>query len=167
MTSQQFCFAPHCRFPHTHVLASHRCSKCTLNGHSQPYCGKKYKSNNHSFVRVPSHLQCTTIGCHFPTFHTTEVHCCTLCGRRDGTHLNKCPITLPQFETNTFIEPDTYPSVGHYVSYYCGQGSQIYCRNNHGTYEYFFLHGDSYGQYGKDTCELPLVNAFILEYLPM
>lgn len=163
-----FCSAPKCRFPHTHVLAAHRCSLCTLNGHSQPQCGKNHKMNTDQMsTRIPVHLQCTVSGCHFPTFHTTEGHCCILCGRRNGTHLKLCPITIPHFDTDMHIKPKTMPSFGHYIVDYAGMGCQIYCRNNHGTYEYFFLHSDSQGQYGEDTSELPFVNAFVLGYMPM
>lgn len=166
MASQQFCSAPYCRFSHTHVLAAHRCSLCKLNGHSQPQCGKYYRTDaSQMSVRIPVHCRCTVQGCHFPTYHTSEGHCCVLCGQRDGTHLKLCPIIVPQFDKSSFIKSDSKPSSGHYMSEYGGQGCQNYCRNNHGTYEYFFLHGDSYGQYGEDTSELPLVNAFTLGYI--
>jgi len=170
MASHKLCSAPHCRFSDNHVVASHRCGICGIIGHSQPQCGKKLHGNMAIiYERVPEHLQCTMYGCPTPTFHTTAGHCCTFCGRRDGTHLRKCPITVRTFDTDMWIKPEPHsmPIDGHYVRYYGGQGSDMYCRNNHGIYEYFFLHGDSKGQYGEDTNEWPLVNAFILGYSPM
>jgi hypothetical protein len=40
-------------------------------------------------------------------------------------------------------------------------------RNNQGEYQYLFMHGDNWGQYGKDTSHLPRYKAFIDGYIEL
>ena len=49
---------------------------------------------------------------------------------------------------------------GFYIDFYAGMGCYWYARNNNGTLEFFFMHSDSWGQYGEDTSDLPRYNAF-------
>ena len=37
-------------------------------------------------------------------------------------------------------------------------------RNNNGTLEYFFMHSDSWGQYGEETSDVPRLRAFKENY---
>jgi len=43
-------------------------------------------------------------------------------------------------------------------------GSTWYIRNNNRNIEYLFMHSDSWGQYGDDTSDVPILNAFIDGY---
>ena len=55
---------------------------------------------------------------------------------------------------------------GEYISLYGGMGSTYFIRKNKHTakLEYFFMHSDSWGQYGEDSSDIPKLNAFLYKY---
>jgi len=170
-TSTHYCSVPYCRYPNTHVIASHLCGECGMIGHGKSQCRNNSKIDPMQMLeRIPIEAQCTVPNCQFPSFHTSSNHCCIFCRVTDNSHWRKCPIKTPleSFDQSTHDEPEILPPIGHYVVKLSGQGSVVFCRNNFcGKYEYFFLHGDHYGQYGDDTSDIPIVNSFVLGYIRM
>ena len=89
-------------------------------------------------------------------------------------HLKNCPIITGNYDIESDISVyfseneivDIGLSVGKYAKKYGGMGSCIFIRCNKKTLklECFFMHSDSWGQYGEDTSDIPKLNAFIYEY---
>jgi len=53
-----------------------------------------------------------------------------------------------------------------FTAFYAGMGCQMYMRKNHkeSEIEAFFMHSDSWGQYGHGTSEVHKLNAFKYGY---
>jgi len=54
--------------------------------------------------------------------------------------------------------------VGKFCIIPTGQGCCWYVKYSEEGHETFFMHGDSWGQYGEDTSDVPLMEAFIAGY---
>ena len=176
-----------CKFSNDHVTCFHQCGNCHLLGHGQIECSAEYilvtKLSAYDLERVPIPMQCTRVGCEYHEYHTTKGHCCAFCGTRNDKHMNHCPTTTGTHFIEKYISDegaDDYNDFldnlmkdnnvkdlqnGTYAAFGAGMGCTLYVRNNNGVIEYFFMHSDSWGQYGKDTSEVPCVNAFKLGYL--
>ena len=97
---------------------------------------------------------------------------CIYC--KELNHLAKCP--LRDGDYGIFTDPslaiycqDDFNKLnlqmGEYGILYAGMGCSTYIRRNlDAKLEYFFLHSDSYGQYGLETSDMPKVNAFLYGY---
>lgn len=171
------CKVKGCRYSTLHVTSSHQCGKCKFLGHGQIECDdKKKKKHLETFHDDSFHVHdyCTEIGCTFPETHKTDGHCCLYCGKRDG-HMKLCPsINTKTIFTNPLQIPiESYIigvaekkniKIGFYITEFAGMGSSWFIRNHNGKLEYFFMHGDLWGQYGEDTSEIPRLNCFLRGY---
>ena len=160
-----------CRFFQHHITSRHHCGKCDLLGHGQVECGRPEivpKSNSFSVLEP-----CTLENCIDPLTHTLHGHCCPFC-RAKKEHCKNCPAITGDYAIETdistyFLEDDIVDSnlsSGKYAHKYGGMGSSIFIRCNKETLklECFFMHSDSWGQYGSDTSDIPKLNAFICGY---
>lgn len=171
----QYCKVFGCRYSTTHVTSSHQCGKCNMFGHGQRECQKidLMKALQQDYQTIPSGHMCEDSKCLYPYLHTTEGHCCLYCGNRDKTHKKFCPvvdstcITTNPHGTGLDIteEIKTIPiKIGHYLIKSAGMGCIWFVRNNNRRIEYFFMHSDSWGQYGEDTNNVPRLNCFLHGY---
>ena len=162
------CRVKGCRFSGYHITARHHCGRCGLLGHGQVECGDDAKISFLSCIDVSSvSVPCTAHGCSDPYSHTSEGHCCLYCALKDG-HYSRCPVVCPvEKDDGAFAQHDIIPDIGKYIHQYGGLGCSEYirCNKETGKLEYFFMHSDSWGQYGKDTSDVPALNAFIYGYV--
>lgn len=89
-----YCNVKHCRYPATHVTASHQCGTCSNYGHGQIECGhpEMIDSLPLSPPAIPQPVQCTSLACLYPYSHTTEGHRCGMC-LAYGHGETECPIS--------------------------------------------------------------------------
>ena len=165
-----------CRYACSHTTVKHCCGKCGQLGHGQIECGhpnliaklEKYKND---VINTP----CSISKCIDPHTHTSNGHTCLYCDSLINScgHTINCPeITgiisdnIDDFnkEISNYAKSVSNLNNNEYTSRYAGMGCTWYIRNNDGKYEYLFMHSDSWGQYGKDTSDLPRYKAFIYEY---
>lgn len=171
------CKASGCRYSSFHVTSAHQCGKCKSFGHGRVECNNEYKKKNLELFHNDTlniKKYCTVNGCKFPETHKTEGHCCLYCGNRSG-HMKKCPIVD---STTIFTNPSQFNNdmeiitnankknidIGYYTIEYVGLGCMWFIRNHNKKLEYFFMHSDSWGQYGSDTSDIPRLNCFIRGY---
>ena len=88
---------------------------------------------------------CLCMGC-FGTLSRVE--------QKDGQqyYTNAVEIARPVLD----LEPDR-----SYVNVYAGMGCAIYVKKVDGVYSTFFMHSDSWGQYGPTTDDRPAMNRFL------
>ena len=172
----EYCKVKNCRYNYSHTTGRHRCGTCKMLGHGQIECNnidlinKLLEYNKHS-VQTP----CTIIECVDKNTHTIEGHDCLYCKSRKE-HLKYCPCngtticdpldTIDIYNTLKDTMNEYVLKEGYFVTKYAGQGCVWYIRNNimSKMYEYLFMHGDSWGQYGPNTDESPRYNAFVFGY---
>ena len=172
----KFCKVSGCRYSTTHVTFFHQCNKCKMLGHGQKECGNYeeiMKLNEYQYDRLPNLSQCSYQDCSYKEFHTSGGHCCPYCGSRNNKHMKKCIKTydqLNQLLTVEYLFEDYKPDLtgltnNMYSVFSCGMGCSIYARNTNNIIEYYFMHCDNWGQYGEDTSDIPILNAFKLGYI--
>ena len=162
-----------CRFPDSHTTQSHRCGYCGEYGHGQIECGNQAKINAlQKFYNdiLPEHKWCT----HCPNHsfakkkHVSHAHNCHKCGKRHSE--SDCTIQ----ELDTYLErfhfmedvakfsKQKLEDFGDniYTTIYTGMGSTLYIRKKHGEILALFMHQDSWGQYGVNADDRPILNKF-------
>lgn len=161
--SQSYCIVNGCRFPSTHLTSSHKCGKCGRFGHGQVECHNSFlidqlKVNSVS-IKLPHGLYCTSLTCPCPWSHCSESHYCTQCQER---HLESvctmgCVIMGDSDEIKR-VNQEAKIKFGItpgkiFTTIYSGQGCMWYAKrigpNN--RISLFFMHGDSWGQYGPKS----------------
>lgn len=168
-----YCKVNGCRYSSTHVTSAHCCGKCKMYGHGQQECQnddlmlslQKYYDD-----KLPIDLHCNVSKCMYPYTHTSKNHSCLYCGKKD-THTKRCPAVdttciteFPHnFDEHVLNEVKTIP-IGYYTVKHAGMGCSWYIRNNNNKIEYFFMHTDSWGQYGEETSDFERLNCFIHGY---
>ena len=78
-----YCRATHCRFPHTHVLAAHKCGRCGNYGHGLVDCLSGRVDalwEVGQYDRMPVADWCTIAECQTKSTHATSAHVCATCG---------------------------------------------------------------------------------------
>jgi len=174
-----YCKVLGCRYAEYHTTSYHLCGLCKKFGHGQKECkNKKNKEELSKYYNdtLPIQIQCCIITCKNKTTHTTDTHICNYCHKfYYQSHLKNCP-NNPNFDGELTNNPDycgidprnnnfiSKIRVGYYTSTPGGMGSTWYIRNNNRNIEYLFMHSDSWGQYGDDTSDVPILNAFIDGY---
>ena len=170
-----------CRFSSTHTTRGHRCGTCGEMGHGVMECGTAIRIDNlkkYFGEQLPPDKHCT--GEHEDAwdsfFHSDECHICVRCGER---HL----------ETDCYIQNvielgDRFKQYHEHLDYsdmiihakrqnrdqvykvYVGMGCFLYYKvpvNATTRYDIlvFFVHSDSWGQYGEETSDVPKLDRFI------
>ena len=166
------CQVKGCNYADFHVTSVHKCGKCNNYGHGQTECDNVHALRHlglYYLDKVPKHKRCKIGGCKYKDKHTTEGHTCPYCDSLGiKNHIKNCPkngtriIDDPAF-LNPHIEEEASTfniKLNYYIELYGGMGCMWYVRNNNNVLEYFFMHSDSWGQYGDDTSDLPRYNAF-------
>lgn len=175
-TFSKFCLVDGCRFPNSHLTRAHKCGSCSKFGHGQKECGnfnlsKNLKQMSHG-IRFPSHMKCTSPCCPSSYSHSTNAHYCSQCGER---HLESvCPkgcVMSSDIQEIMNTKAEASRRFGQtdgkiYTSIYVGQGSEWYVKRNFKSdpIQIFFMHGDSWGQYGPQSDDRPKLAAFCTGY---
>jgi hypothetical protein len=175
-----YCKVQGCRFSNTHVTSFHQCGRCKMFGHGIMECNDYTKIealDKYINDKIADTHKCTKLICTKNDTHTTTGHCCRYCGSRNENvyHMKQCP-NNPKNNRTIITDPlsiayDPRPAgekinlcSGTYSYFNAGMGCVWYVRNNNNVLEYFFLHSDSYGQYGDDSSDIPLLNGFVDGY---
>jgi len=121
--------------------------------------------------------KCRVQLCRYSTFHLTEKHKCGTChkfghGRMECGHPDKIAALanpMTQLEKSVCEMASTIfdSTVGKcYTSLYGGMGCMWYAKRDYydGAISLFFMHSDSWGQYGKNSDDRPKLEAFISGY---
>ena len=174
-----FCKVKNCRYPLYHVTKRHYCGKCFMYGHGQMECNNIILINNLDQFKddTVGSAKCTHIDCSDPNTHTLLGHCCNYCNE-NCIHLSQCPkngknICDPYNDINDYHKKilydatqiiNNYININKYTYVPAGMGCTWYIRINENNFEYLFLDNNSRGQYGKNTSDIPRLNAFIDGY---
>jgi len=170
-----------CRYSSTHTTRHHRCGNCGELGHGVVECGNQTRIEylkQYFHETLPTHKHCS--GHHDNVsdglFHSDECHICVRCGER---HLESdCVIQTVHELGDRFREYwddlDLEDLIVNARSHqrdqiykkYVGMGCFLYfkittnCRYTDDIYT-FFMHSDSWGQYGEETSDVPRLDRFI------
>ena len=123
---------------------------------------------------------CHVYGCRYSTFHITEGHKCGKCGEH-GHGRYECgdPVKITSLKQAVPIYSEIEQAVINvakkalgsniakcYVVIYGGMGCTWYARRNglDCPISIFFMHSDSWGQYGPSSDDRPKLEAFINGY---
>ena len=165
------CQVKHCRFPYSHTTAGHRCGICGKFGHGQIECNNpglraKLQQFNKDKLQCVSDY-CHHEGCRHPWSHKSIAHHCGYCNRNH--HSSKCIIQPLQTQIDRFHDLtsiDKYQDFftenpnGHIVNY-VGMGCDVYIKQVDRKLMGLFMHQDSWGQYGPETDDTPILSKFI------
>ena len=154
-TAINYCCVKGCHYPSNHTTRGHKCGKCGLFGHGQTECGIKLKIDalKYASTYFPSQLHCTVPNCRGKYNHSTVSHHCSHCGDRHSE--SSCPNAVNQ-TSNAYAISEAKKIFGStdgriYATVYAGMGCDWYVRRDrvHGHISVFFMHTDSWGQYGS------------------
>ena len=170
------CTVQGCRYSTTHNTSKHQCGKCHQYGHGRMECGTQHTQHT-QFVKL-----CFVEGCRHSTYHKTVNHQCGKChqyghGQRECGNQNKI-IALH----NTYSKTDTTSNIyaiseaqklfGNrdrriFGTVYAGMGCNWYVKRDsvHSPISAFFMHSDSWGQYGIQCDDRPKLIAFCTGYI--
>jgi len=171
-----FCQVRDCRFANTHLTSSHMCKTCHEFGHGHYECGNQslissLKNKSHG-IRFPHNLYCLSPCCPSPYSHSSDAHYCSQCRDRhlESVCPSGCVISSDSREINR-VKADASITFGNtdgkiYTNIYVGQGCEWYVKRNFksGLIQVFFMHGDSWGQYGSNTDDRQKLNSFCSGY---
>ena len=142
------CMVQKCRYNTSHYTNAHQCGSCKEYGHGIIECEDNKKLINYD-------------------------NKCKYCN--NNKHTRYCPMngtdicdTVDSIELIKELDEHAKDiKGGEYSIMYGGMGCCWYIRKNIKTSinEYFFLHSDNQGQYGKNTSHIPRYNAFIENYI--
>jgi hypothetical protein len=165
-----YCKVEYCRFPKTHITKYHSCGTCNQTGHGQVECGRADKIDtlrlfDNDYLDLTE--QCTVHNCPDKTTHNISAHICLKCGRRHPEE--ECIIQLLDVSANTYnldksqIEDYFNHTINSnkFIKMYAGMGCQLFiCLKNQNIMT-LFMHHDSYGQYGSEADDTPILDNFI------
>ena len=146
--SQSYCNVKNCRFPSTHITRSHKCGTCGKYGHGIMECDNQYmidklKSNSSNYF--PDNLHCKSSVCPCPWTHTNDAHYCLKCHERHLESVCKKDV----IDEATDIFGSTPGKI--FTTVYAGLGCSWFVKRNgiEDKISMFFMHTDSWGQYGS------------------
>ena len=183
-----YCKVYGCRFSHTHLTKAHKCGTCGKYGHGQIECGNNTKIEQLKIIskgiRFPPHLYCQSPGCRASYSHTSDAHVCHICSGRHFEY--ECTQNQSAQSTQSVnsvqsikIDPtsESYAisegkkilkhTPGYvFAEVYAGMGCQWFVKREslHSPIKAFFMHSDSWGQYGPQTNDqtklIPFLNGY-------
>ena len=165
-----YCKVDYCRFPKTHTTQYHKCGTCNQTGHGQVECGKP---NKISALRLFDNdsidvcHQCTVPQCPNKTTHTNSSHICLKCGRRHPEQeciIQSLDVSANRYHLDKSQIEDYFSNANNsnkFIKIYAGMGCQLFiCLKNQDIIT-IFMHHDSYGQYGSEADDTPILDNFI------
>ena len=165
------CKVSECRFYYTHTTAGHMCGTCFKFGHGQLECHNVrrkaiLKENSKNDV-LPLDQQCQLPFCQHKSNHTTDAHHCFKCKKRDQHAPDECIIQdydtcETRFNLENRFDKDTFiQEVNSYVVIRLGLGCSMYVKKYQDKLVGLFMHQDSWGQYGPNSDDRPIMYRFI------
>ena len=183
------CHVKECNHPYTHVTSGHICGHCYKTGHGQCEC-----ENNDMIISLekfysetmPIQMYCSVSGCTSYKQHSVESHICSYCNTRHIESICKGKLTGKsngnllfveyQFDDKEFLLSykfiDTAKNIFGdkdgkiYSIIYGGMGCAWYMKRNciKGEIYGYFMHSDSWGQYGKECDDTHGLYRFLYGY---
>lgn len=182
--SSFLCKVKGCRFSNTHIAAGHRCGTCGKFGHGQVECKNptayNYLMDTTKDDLLPKMMHCSSNGCTSIDTHTIEAHVCLVCSERHPQE--ECPVSPAPKRDYTIGNIMAESTTGHftsqfasakeslgdapgkkYTTVYAGMGCSLYIkRSSHTAPLYgYFMHTDSWGQYGPKSDDRPTLELFL------
>lgn len=160
--SEHYCSAFRCKFANTHNISGHLCRICKQFGHDPFQCGSDVLTSN--VVEIPIKAQCAVNGCQHKDSHTSDGHRCRLCSRH-GHGPKECGYASLDEILSVF--PDQIHGK-IYIATHEGMGCIGFNKRDSpsDTFSTFFMHSDSWGQYGPRTSKVPALREFLGGYRP-
>ena len=146
-------------------MEKYQCKLClkifSLKGNYTTHLNRKTPCNTFKKVETGEKEKCQYCSNEYSNKYNKMRHEST-CFRRPQIDGNSAKIKALE----TIIESDISLPVGKYVVNEAGMGCHNFYRRNKTTLslEMFFMHSDSWGQYGEDTSDGPQLNAFLHGY---
>lgn len=166
-----YCKVAGCRFHKTHTTAGHLCGTCNTYGHGRIECNNNIqKASLNVFLndKLPEDDFCDLGGCKYPWSHNRHAHHCHKCFKNHRSsrciiqsfdnHASQFQISNEHIQYSTLFL-NTHPN--SYIKYYVGMGCELYIKKKNDMLESIFMHQDSWGQYGPQTSDTPILNKFI------
>ena len=171
--TEKYCKVKYCRYSHTHTTEGHRCGvigckKPFGHGQVEHYDDKlKEKLKTNFIKKLPEHKRCTVFGCKYPWSHSKESHMCIKCKER-GAHCSKDCIIQSFDEAcdkwgwdKENIENFLILKNNIFFKIYVGMGCTVFVSQKDNITNTLFMHSDSWGQYGPEADDTPVLNKFI------
>ena len=167
-----YCKVKHCRYPQTHTTAGHRCG---IVGCLHPYGhgqvehynnDLKCKLVNYANDSMPVEKRCTVYGCKYPWSHSCNSHYCYKCKRRGAHGSRDCIIQSLDSASQKWgwdkekIEEFVYFKNNIIFEIYVGMGCAVFVSHKNNVTNTIFMHSDSWGQYGPEADDTPILNTF-------
>lgn len=183
------CHVKECNYPYTHVTVGHACGHCHKQGHGQLEC-----ENNNLIMELakfhtdtmPKQMYCSAEGCPSYNHHSVEAHICSHCNKRHIEQICKGKIFGKSNGKNLFVEQQFSDKIflkkTHFIdsakstfgnkegkiftNVYAGMGCVWYMKRNYENGEIYgyFMHSDSWGQYGPNCDDTPGLYRFLNGY---
>ena len=174
-----YCKVKNCRYASEHTTSHHQCGNCRMFGHGKIECldeNKKKELEIYFNDKINKEHECKIRDCIRKNTHSTQGHCCRYCGKKTE-HMKQCPnnpvnptdLCIDNYEN--FADEPIYDveniniPLSTYDLFPAGMGCTWFVRNNSGIKEFYFMHSDSWGQYGEDGSDIPILNAFLEGYV--
>jgi hypothetical protein len=96
------------------VTQGHKCGKCGSYGHGDYECNNNimvYRLRAYYDDTMPSHLECTVVGCAFKTLHSNDAHHCHICNTRDDHTVQDCPMNNVASTSTSSQVPAAVPKI--------------------------------------------------------
>jgi hypothetical protein len=178
MNNNIYCNVSKCRFSSYHITSSHKCGSCHKYGHGVMECNDITKITQlHSIPQhcIPKEKQCS---CLYGSFHTIEGHICKSCKKFGHNYYDCKEVSCIAPQDDNDIDSKTLRLIESrmsnidgkiYMLFYTGMGCCYYAKRDcyGGIISLFFMHSDSWGQYGENTSDVPKLRAFLNGYNPL
>ena len=188
-----YCKIENCKYKWTHKTESHECKYCNKK-HASINCKLNTKNKKNLVIECPICRKSNKINIEIDRVYGLEEKCkaCTmnyieiiLPGCKHAILCKKCCIIIGKKNilANKITEQDSMSIhtinevrkvfisnisiISPYTVLDAGMGCQLYIRKNSDTHqlEQFFMHSDSWGQYGIESDDTPYLEEFIENYI--
>ena len=193
LNSIDYCIIPNCKYKWSHKTESHQCKLCSKRDHSSVNCLLNIK-NKKILLDCPVCRKPNTVDleknrvygleekCKACTMNSIDIllpdckhavlciECCKIVGKDDklGNKItNQSDMSAFNINSASIIFNNNPAVTNPYTIMSGGMGCEIYIRKNTigGQLEEFFMHSDSWGQYGPLTDDRPYLDEFIENYI--
>jgi len=152
-----YCTVYGCRYPDTHLTSGHKCGTCGKFSHGRTECGNmflinqlRHKSKN---IFLPVDKYCQESTCNYRYNHTNMAHHCRICLERhfevdcNNDNTNQTCDNYAIKEAKKILANHNGKIFG---DVYAGMGCQWFVKRDsiNSSISVFFMHTDSWGQYG-------------------
>ena len=167
-----YCKIKHCRYADTHTTAGHKCGidGCLYpygHGHVEHY-NEEFKCKLDPYLNecMPNEKQCSLYGCKYPWSHSDAAHYCYRCKQRGDHCVSNCiiqPLSSARVASLYKEKIEEFVIVKNNVMFeiHVGMGCSVFVSHKNNVTNTIFMNGDSWGQYGGETDDTPLLDNFI------